>query len=94
MIATPVPARAWPRDPARRPWWPHVRVIPEAKRRAVFTRGRAKGWIGSIPTGGQVHPISGVGLSALWKNAQKKPKKNIASEIRNSKNPSRRPRQT
>ena len=69
-------------------------VNPEPSRRAVLNSGRAKGLIVSIPTGGHVHPISGLGLSALWKNAQKKPKKNIASDKINSAMPSRRPRAT
>jgi len=33
------------------------------------------GFRGVIPVGGQAHPISGVGDKLLWKNAQKKAKK-------------------
>ena len=80
--------------PLKRAWCLHVRVMPEVRRMEVFTRGRAKGWMGSIPTGGHVQPISGVGFNALWKNAQKKPKKNMASEMRKRRKPKRSPRQT
>ena len=41
----------------------------------MFSSGTLKGLIGVIPTGGQQHPSSGVGASLLWKNAQKKAKK-------------------
>ena len=67
---------------------------PEPSRSAVLNSGRANGLIVSIPTGGHVQPISGLGLKALWKNAQKKPKKNIASDRINSAMPSRSPRAT
>lgn len=40
-------------------------VIPDSSRRQVFRRGTANGLRGSIPTGGHVHPISGVGARAL-----------------------------
>lgn len=40
-------------------------VNPEPRRRAVLNRGRANGSIVSMPTGGHVHPISGLGLKAL-----------------------------
>lgn len=41
-----------------------------------------------------MQPISGPGERAVWKNAQKKPKKNIASDIRKSTIPIRSPRHT
>lgn len=72
-------------------WWAQVTVTPEARRTAVFNRGTEKGLIGEIPVGGHVQPISGVGASLLWKNAQKNAKKNITSEMMNRINPIRRP---
>ena len=78
--------------PARRAWWAQVNVTPDASKSAVLTRGTPMGSIGSIPTGGHWHPMFSDGFRALWKNAQNSPAKNIASEIRNSLNPSRRPR--
>lgn len=56
-------------------------MTPEARRTAVFRRGTEKGLIGSIPGGGHVQAIWGVGARLLWKKAQKNPKKNITSEI-------------
>jgi len=44
-----------------------------------------------IPTGGQEHPNSGEGDNLLWKNAQKKDKKNITSETMNKIIPIRSP---
>lgn len=64
---------------------------PEASRTAVFNKGTAKGFKGVMPVGGQVHPISGVGARLEWKKAQKKPKKNMTSEIINRIIPIRRP---
>lgn len=61
---------------------------------AVFRRGTPHGWIGDIPVGGQVIPISAVGDSALWKNAQKNEKKNITSDSTNNINPILIPRTT
>ena len=67
----------------RRLWWAHVTVTPDAKRIAVFRRGTLNGFSGLIPVGGQEHPISGVGDKLLWKNAQKKAKKNKTSDVIN-----------
>ena len=75
----------------RRLMWARVMVIPESSRRQVFRRGTAKGFRGSIPTGGQVHPISGAGARALWKKAQKKAKKNITSDAMKRTIPVRSP---
>ena len=75
----------------RRLMWAKVMVIPDRRRRQVFRRGTAKGFRGSIPTGGHVHPISGVGARALWKKAQKKAKKNITSDMMNRTIPVRSP---
>jgi hypothetical protein len=44
-----------------------------------------------IPVGGQAHPSSGVGDKLLWKNAQKKAKKNKTSEVMNRIIPHRSP---
>jgi hypothetical protein len=44
-----------------------------------------------IPVGGQTPPILNVGERLEWKNAQKKAKKNIISEIINKTIPSLRP---
>ena len=66
-------------------------MTPEAKRTAVFSRGTLKGFSGVIPVGGQQHPNSGVGDSLLWKNAQKKAKKNNTSDVMNRIIPQRRP---
>jgi len=68
-----------------------VTDTPEAKRTAVFNKGTAKGFKGVMPAGGHVHPISGVGARLEWKKAQKKPKKNIISEIMKRIIPIRRP---
>lgn len=94
MIVIVSPFKDSSRFEAMSAWCDQVRVTPELSSRAVLTMGRAKGSIGSIPIGGHVQPISGEGLSALWKNAQKKPTKNMASETRNRRKPSRRPRAT
>lgn len=66
-------------------------MTPEASSTAVFNKGIAKGFKGSIPVGGQQHPISGVGASLLWKKAQKKAKKKRTSEIINKIIPYRKP---
>ena len=86
--------KASSRFAASSPWCAQVMVKPDPTRMAVFTRGTANGSIGSIPTGGHVQPISGAGLRALWKKAQKNPKKNIASDNKNRSIPIRRPRAT
>lgn len=72
-------------------WWAQVTVTPEAKRTAVFRSGTLNGFKGLIPAGGQQHPSSGVGASLLWKNAQKKAKKNSTSEVINRIIPHRSP---
>lgn len=56
-------------------------MTPDARSTAVFRRGTLKGFRGLIPAGGQQQPNSGVGDSLLWKNAQKKAKKNRTSEV-------------
>lgn len=71
-----------------------VIVSPDKRRRDVFRRGTANGFRGSIPIGGHVQPVSGVGARALWKKAQKKARKNIASEAMKRIIPTRSPRAT
>lgn len=53
----------------------------------VFSRGNSKGFIASTPIGGQCAPISIVGESALWKNAQNIAKKNKPSDTINKATP-------
>jgi hypothetical protein len=57
----------------------------------VFSRGTLNGFRGVIPAGGQQHPSSGVGDKLLWKNAQKKAKKNRTSDVINKIIPQRNP---
>jgi hypothetical protein len=77
-------------DPSVNLWCAHVTVAPEASRTAVFSKGTLNALIGVIPVGGHVHPISGVGAKALWKNAQKNAKKKQTSERINKIIPNRR----
>jgi len=60
----------------------------------VLKRGTVYGLGILIPIGGHIHPISGPGERAVWKNAQKKPTKNIASDSKNNTIPIRSPRHT
>ena len=66
-------------------------MTPEARRTAVFSRGIEKGFKGFTPMGGHEHPNSGVGANLLWKNAQKKAKKNNTSDAINKIIPHRKP---
>jgi len=50
----------------------------------VFNKGTSHALSTSIPLGGQIAPISGVGFKLEWKKAQKKAKKNITSEQMNN----------
>lgn len=68
-------------------WWHHVTVAPELSKIAVFKSGTEKGLRGLTPNGGHINPISIEGDKELWKNAQKKLKKNKISEIINNKKP-------
>lgn len=72
-------------------WWAHVTVAPEDKRIVVFNKGIWNGLKGWIPKGGQYIPISIVGANLLWKNAQKKEKKNKTSDRINKIIPQRKP---
>lgn len=40
-------------------------MSPERRSKEVFSRGTANGLRGSIPIGGHVQPVSGVGARAL-----------------------------
>jgi hypothetical protein len=64
-------------------WWEYVIVEPLDRSKTVFSIGSSKAFTGSIPAGGHEHPSSIVGVSELWKNAQKMDKKNKASDIIN-----------
>jgi hypothetical protein len=64
-----------------------VIVAPLDNNITVLSNGNSKGFIGSIPIGGHWAPNSTVGVSALWKKAQKIAKKNNASETINSITP-------
>lgn len=66
-------------------------MTPEANKVAVLRSGTEYGFSGLIPIGGHVHPSSGVGDRLLWKNAQKKAKKNKTSEVINKTIPHRSP---
>jgi len=57
----------------------------------VFNKGTSHALSTSIPLGGQIAPISGVGFKLEWKKAQKKAKKNITSEVMNNIIPQRIP---
>jgi len=74
-----------------RPWCAHVTVTPEASKIAVFRKGTCMGLNGWIPVGGQVDPSSIVGVSLVWKNAQKNDTKNRISETINKIIPQPRP---
>lgn len=47
----------------------------------VFRSGILTGLKGWVPFGGHIRPSSIVGLSLLWKKAQKKEKKNNTSDV-------------
>ena len=72
-------------------WCAHVIVTPDDSRTAVLRRGTRKGFIGTIPVGGQHTPSSIVGASLLWKKAQKNAKKKHTSDVINSIIPYRSP---
>lgn len=74
-----------------RAWCAHVTVIPEESKMIVFRRGIWNGFIGKIPIGGQILPISMFGAKLLWKNIQKKETKNKISDLIKSSIPVRSP---
>lgn len=57
-------------------------------------KGNSNTGIVYIPSGGNTEPTSTEGHNAEWKNAQKKPKNNIISEITKRINPVRNPIRT
>jgi len=57
-------------------WCDQVIVAPDVNKIAVFNKGTSNAFNGTIPTGGQTAPISGVGPNELWKNAQKMKRRN------------------
>lgn len=62
-------------------WWDQVTVQPDNNKMSVFKKGISHGFKTLIPFGGQIEPISTVGAKLVWKNAQKKAKKNKISEM-------------
>lgn len=75
-------------------WWDQEIEIPEEIKIVVFNKGISKGLKGEILQGGQIDPISILGDSLLWKNAQKKEIKKKISEIINKIMPSFNPQIT
>lgn len=67
----------------------NVRLTPDDNKIIVFINGKAHGFIGTIPSGGQTAPIQIEGDADKWKNAQKKAKKNIISDTMKSWKPKR-----
>ena len=65
-------------------WCAYVTVAPEQSKIRVFNKGISKASKVFIPFGGQILPISIVGVMLAAKKAQKNAKKNITSEIINS----------
>jgi len=70
-------------SPAIRASCAQVQVAPEVNKINVFNNGISQGFKISKPAGGKTPPISCVGPKLEWKNAQKKPKKNIISDTIN-----------
>lgn len=64
-------------------WCAHVIVAPDNNNNNVFNKGTSKKLKTkfSNPSGGHTPLIWHVGAKAEWKNAQKKAKKNITSDI-------------
>lgn len=75
-------------------WCAHVTVAPEANKIDVLSNGTWKGLKTKILAGGHSKPSSKVGLKLLWKNAQKKEKKNKISDTINKIIPQRKPTPT
>jgi len=67
-------------SPALIAWCEYVIVTPEHSKINVFNNGISKALKVKIPFGGQILPISIVGVNEAAKKAQKKPKKNITSD--------------
>jgi len=60
--------------------WDQVQVAPESSNITVLSKGTSQGFKTSIPGGGHTPPISKAGDKLEAKKAQKKAKKNIASD--------------
>lgn len=73
--------------PATMLWWAHVTEQPDSNSIIVFRKGTSQGLNTTIPFGGHIEPMSIDGARLLWKNAQKKAKKNSISEIINKITP-------
>lgn len=69
--------------PLIKAWWPYVTKAPEESNKKVFNKGTPNGFKGVIPCGGQLPPISTLGIREEWKKAQKIEKKARASLIMN-----------
>ena len=67
--------------------WAIVAVKPEDNKIIVFKSGILNGSMICVPKGFQETPIAAEGFNLKWKNAQKKEKKSIASEIKNNQKP-------
>jgi hypothetical protein len=70
-------------SPAKIALWQAVMVTPDDNKIIVFHSGKPQGSKAKIPWGGHEQPIPTDGAKVLWKNAQKKLKKNIISEAIN-----------
>lgn len=56
-------------------WCAHVTEQPDNNNIIVFKKGTSQGLNTTIPFGGHIEPMSIAGERLLWKNAQKKSKK-------------------
>lgn len=64
--------------------WAHVTETPDLTKMIVFSKGTFMGLNVLILLGGQFRPISILGEILEWKYAQKKERKNMASDVINS----------
>jgi len=64
-------------------WWDQVTLTPEDNKIIVFNKGTFIGLKELIKWGGQICPISILGLNLLWKYPQKKETKKNTSEVIN-----------
>ena len=68
-----------------------VTLTPEDTKTILLNKGNNHGFKTGKSLGGQTPPIQILGDKLKWKNAQKKEKKNIISEIINKTIPKRKP---
>jgi len=68
-----------------------VKLNPDNNNNKVLNKGISKGFITSIAMGGHTRPKFISGDKDIWKNAQKKPKNSMISEIINRINPNFNP---